>query len=91
LISEKCVGDVRTGWQLRFHAVTGGVGFLANRYIHQLRFVPRNATALVTLFVCALSVSGAIFLILEMYSPFRGLMQISSVPFRNARTSWPVA
>jgi hypothetical protein len=47
-------------------------------------FAPRNATALVTLFVCALSVSGAIFLVLEMYSPFRGLMQISSVPLRNA-------
>ena len=47
-------------------------------------FAPRNATALVTLFVCALSVSGAIFLILEMYSPFRGLMQISSAPLRNA-------
>jgi hypothetical protein len=47
-------------------------------------FAPRNATALVTLLVCALSVSGAIFLVLEMYSPFRGLMQISSVPLRNA-------
>ncbi len=47
-------------------------------------FAPRNATALATLFVCALSVSGAIFLILEMYSPFAGLMQISSAPLRNA-------
>jgi hypothetical protein len=47
-------------------------------------FAPRNATALVTLFVCALSVSAAIFLIMEMYSPFRGLMQISSAPLRNA-------
>jgi hypothetical protein len=47
-------------------------------------FAPRNATALATLFVCALSVSGAIFLILEMYSPFQGLMQISSDPLRNA-------
>jgi hypothetical protein len=47
-------------------------------------FAPRNATAIITLFVCALSVSGAVFLILEMYSPFRGLMQISSVPLRNA-------
>src|ERR1700693_336635 len=47
-------------------------------------FAPRNATALATLFVCALSVSGAIFLILEMYSPFQGLMQISSAPLRNA-------
>jgi hypothetical protein len=47
-------------------------------------FAPRNATALATLFVCAVSVSGAVFLILEMYSPFRGLMQISSLPLRNA-------
>jgi hypothetical protein len=47
-------------------------------------FAPRNATAIATLFVCALSVSGAIFLILEMYSPFAGLMQISSAPLRNA-------
>jgi hypothetical protein len=47
-------------------------------------FAPRNATALVTLFVCALSVSGAVFLILEMYSPFQGMMQISSASLRNA-------
>jgi hypothetical protein len=47
-------------------------------------FAPYNATAIATLFVCALSVSGAIFLILEMYSPFEGLMQISSSPLRNA-------
>jgi Protein of unknown function (DUF4239) len=47
-------------------------------------FAPRNATALAALFFCALSVSGAIFLILEMYSPFQGLMQISSAPLRNA-------
>jgi len=47
-------------------------------------FAPRNATAIATLFVCALSVSGAIFLILEMYTPFEGLMQISSAQLRNA-------
>jgi membrane-bound ClpP family serine protease len=39
---------------------------------------------IVTLFLCALSVSGAIFLILEMYTPYRGLIQISSAPLRNA-------
>jgi len=32
----------------------------------------------------ALSVSGAIFLILELDRPFHGLMQISSAPLRNA-------
>ena len=47
-------------------------------------FAPRNATAIAALLVCALSVSGAIFLILEMYTPFEGLMQISSAPLRSA-------
>jgi hypothetical protein len=43
-----------------------------------------NATIIATLLVCALSVSGAIFLILEMDHPFSGMMQISSGPLRNA-------
>jgi hypothetical protein len=47
-------------------------------------FAPTNTTVIATLFLCALSVSGAIFLILEMYTPFEGLMQISSAPLRNA-------
>ena len=45
-------------------------------------FAPRNATVLAVLFVCALSVAGSIFLILEMDQPFKGLMKISSAPFR---------
>lgn len=45
---------------------------------------PRNATVVVALFISALSVSGAIFLILEMYSPFSGLIHISSAPLRFA-------
>jgi hypothetical protein len=36
------------------------------------------------MFLCALSVSGAIFLILELDRPFGGLIQISSVPLQNA-------
>ena len=47
-------------------------------------FAPPNLTVIATLFLCALSVSGAIFLILAMYTPFRGVMQISSAPLRNA-------
>jgi len=47
-------------------------------------FAPANTTVIATLFLCALSVSGAIFLILEMYTPFQGLIQISSAPLRNA-------
>jgi hypothetical protein len=47
-------------------------------------FAPRNGTVLVSLFVSALSVSGAILLILEMYTPYAGLIQISQAPLRAA-------
>ena len=47
-------------------------------------FAPFNATVVGSLLVAALSVSGAIFLILEMYTPYTGLIQISSAPLRAA-------
>jgi Protein of unknown function (DUF4239) len=47
-------------------------------------FAPRNATVTTALFVAALSVSGAIFLILEMYTPFSGVIRLSSAPLRSA-------
>ena len=46
-------------------------------------FAPANTTVVATLFVCALSVSGAIFLILELDQPFRGFIQVSSAPLRS--------
>jgi len=49
-------------------------------------FARPNATIVAVLLVCVLSTSSAIFLILEMGSPFSGLMQISSTPLRNALT-----
>ena len=47
----------------------------------------RNATVVASLLVCALSVSGAILLILEMNSPFTGLMRVDSVPLVDALTN----
>ena len=47
---------------------------------------PANATTLASLVICALSVSAAIFLILELNEPFSGLMVIRSEPLRNALT-----
>jgi hypothetical protein len=44
----------------------------------------KNSTVVVVLLLCALSVSGSIFLIEEMNRPFQGLMKISSAPMRNA-------
>jgi hypothetical protein len=43
-----------------------------------------NRTVIATLFVCALSVAGAIFLIEDVAHPLEGLMQISSAPARSA-------
>ena len=45
-------------------------------------FAPRNAMVIGVLFVCALSVGGAIFLIAEMDGPFDGLLKVSSEPMR---------
>ncbi len=43
-----------------------------------------NATTLVALTLCALSVSAAIFLLLELDQPFSGVMAIKSEPLREA-------
>jgi hypothetical protein len=47
-------------------------------------FAPRNATVIATLFVCALSVSTAMFLAVEMESPFSGLIRVSPEAIRYA-------
>jgi hypothetical protein len=47
-------------------------------------FTPRKGTVIAVLFVCALSVAGALFLIIELDQPFGGLVRISSAPLRDA-------
>jgi hypothetical protein len=47
-------------------------------------FAPRKTAAVVALLVCALAVSSAVFLMLELDRPFRGVIQISSLPLDNA-------
>ena len=47
-------------------------------------FAPPNATVVITLLISAASVSGAIFLTLELDQPFDGLIQVSSAPLRCA-------
>ncbi len=45
---------------------------------------PRNLTAKSALFICALSVSGAIYLILELNNPLEGTIKVSSAPLHKA-------
>ena len=59
---------------------------LADCHLSQLGlFAPfTNRTVFVTLVVCAVAVSGAVFIIMAMYTPFGGVMKISSLPLRDA-------
>jgi hypothetical protein len=59
------------------------VAWVAILFVSFGLFAPSNATVIAALFVCALSVSSAIFLILELDQPFSGLIQISSAPMRE--------
>ncbi len=47
-------------------------------------FVRPNVTVVVSLFASALAVCAAIFLILEMYQPYTGLIHVSEAPLRAA-------
>src|SRR5208282_2243597 len=47
-------------------------------------FAPANAIVTTVFVVCALSVSGALFLILELDRSYEGMIQVSSAPLRQA-------
>jgi len=57
-----------------------GILFMGGQGLSAMAFV------ISVLFLCALSVAGSIFLILEMDHPFDGLMKVSSAPIRYALT-----
>jgi len=46
-------------------------------------FAPPNATVVAVLFICACTMSAAIFLILEMNRPLDGFIKVSSAPLRK--------
>jgi lipopolysaccharide export LptBFGC system permease protein LptF len=47
-------------------------------------FAPRNATAILALFLCALAVAGAIEMTQDLNEPFQGAIRISSKPMKDA-------
>ena len=60
------------------------VFWLAILFVSFGLFAPANTTVLSTLFLCAVSVAGAIFLVLELANPYQGLLRVSSAPLRGA-------
>ena len=49
-------------------------------------FSPRNPTVIIVLLICAFSAAGALFLIMELDTPYGGLIKVSSAPLRHALT-----
>lgn len=47
-------------------------------------FAPRHRTMFVVALLCAISVSGTIFLLMELYNPFGGVMRMSNAPLQTA-------
>jgi hypothetical protein len=47
-------------------------------------FAPPNKTVIAVLFVCAMSVAGAVFLMREMNHPLHGVMKVSGAPLIKA-------
>ena len=60
------------------------ISWLAIIFMSAGLFAPPNATVIIALMLAALSVAGAIFLILELDMPFDGVIQISKKPMYNA-------
>jgi hypothetical protein len=59
------------------------VFWLALTFLSVGVFAPGNATAILAQLLAALSVAGAIFLILELDHSFAGIVKISSEPMLN--------
>lgn len=60
------------------------VSWLAAIFVSFGLFAPPNTTVIATLLLGALVVSSAIFIILEMYRPFGGVLRISPTPILEA-------
>jgi len=79
LLMFEQLGNGLSGWVLA--ALVSWICLLFLGYGLFSRF---NLTVAVALSAGALSVSGAIFLIMELNTPFSGLLQISDTPLRHA-------
>jgi hypothetical protein len=60
------------------------VAWLTMLFVGLGLFAPPNGAVIATLVISELAVSGAILLILEFYTPFGGLIEVSSAPLRAA-------
>jgi len=77
--------DARAGGNVSVQAALGCNGFwLTVTFVISGLLAAPNGTLIATMLISALSASGAILLILEMYTPYGGLIQVSDAPLRAA-------
>lgn len=76
--------SAQSGSSISFPLLVVVVGWLAILFFSFGLFSPLNGTVVAALLVAALSVAGAIFLIMELDQPFGGMIQISSQPMTSA-------
>ena len=60
------------------------VGWICVLFLGFGLFARFNVTVIVALLLGALSVSGAIFIIVDLGEPFSGLLRVSDAPLLNA-------
>ena len=60
------------------------IGWLSMLFVTFGLFAARNVTVFIVFFICALSVSSAVFLILEMNQPLDGFVRVSNAPLLKA-------
>jgi len=61
--------------------------WMASTFFSWGLFSRANTMTIATFFIAALCISGAIFLILEMYTPYGGWLRLPSAPLRLAYES----
>ncbi len=95
-LKERAMTLVSELGQTRIRMITRGPGSIPVPFLIVLVFwltflflgygllAPRNATVVVVLAISAVSVAGALFLILELDHPLGGIMRVPTTPLREA-------
>ncbi len=92
IIKKQALGIAAELWQGRWYLIEEEEGSLPVMFLVVMvlwlsilftaigLLAPHNATVVAVLFVCSVSAGGAIFLVMEMSDPLRGMMKLSNAP-----------
>ena len=95
-LSDEMKGEVRRLIELRWTLIEEGTTSLNVPLVTVLVIwltlvfasfgynAPRNPLVVITFILCAASIGGALFLIIQMDRPFEGLIKVSPAPLQNA-------